>query len=291
MAMTLLRRLKPRRRLSRSVAGNVLLLVFILAVGFVMALPLVYTVVTAFKPINELFLYPPRFFVQHPTGDNFVQMMSIVNNSWVPFSRYLFNSISVALLGTAAYIVIASLAAFPLAKHNFPGRKAFSSLLVWAILFRSEVTSIAVYIILARLGMINTYWSLLLPTLAGSFGVFLMQQFMVSFPNSVLEAARIDGAGEWRIYGNIVMPSVKPGWITLIIFTFQGFWNTTGTSYIYNEELRMLPAVLSQISASGIARAGAGAAVGLFLLIPPVVIFVISQSSVLETLAYSGIKD
>ncbi|MBQ8753237.1 MAG: carbohydrate ABC transporter permease, partial [Clostridia bacterium] len=239
--MTLLRRLKPKRRLSRSVGGTLLLLVFILAIGFVMALPLVYTVVTAFKPINELFLYPPRFFVQNPTGDNFIQMMSIVNNSWVPFSRYLFNSVFVSLVGTTAYIFIASMAAYPLAKHAFPGHKAFSSLLVWAILFRSEVTAIAVYIILAWLGMINTYWSLLLPTLAGSFGVFLMQQFMVSFPNSVLEAARIDGAGEWRIFGSIVMPSVKPGWITLIIFTFQSFWNATATNYIYDEELRMLP--------------------------------------------------
>lgn len=289
--MTWLRRIKPRRRLSRSVWGTLLLLFGILLVGFVMALPLLYTVVTAFKPFNELFIYPPRFFVQHPTGDNFTQMMSIVNNSWVPFSRYLFNSVFVAVIGTAAYIVIASLAAYPLAKHHFPGRKAFSSLLVWAILFRSEVTAIAVYIILASFGMINTYWSLLLPTLAGSFGVFLMQQFMVSFPDAVLEAARIDGAGEWGIFAKIVMPSVRPGWITLIIFTFQSFWNTTGTSYIYSEELRLLPAVLSQIAASGIARAGAGAAVALFLMIPPVVIFIISQSSVLETMAYSGIKD
>ncbi|MHB8962396.1 MAG: ABC transporter permease subunit, partial [Saccharofermentanales bacterium] len=126
--------------------------------------------------------------------------------------------------------------------------------------------------------------------LASSFGVFLMQQFMVSFPDSVLQAARIDGAGEWKIYWSIVMPSVKPGWITLIIFTFQAFWNTTGVNYIYNEELRMLPAILSQISASGLARAGASSAVALFLMIPPIIIFVVSQSSVLETMAHSGIK-
>lgn len=264
---------------------------FIAAVGFLMALPLVYTVVTAFKPVNELFLFPPRFFVQRPTTDNFSQMFSIVNNSWVPFGRYLLNSVFVAAAGTTAYIIIASLAAYPLAKHNFPGRKVFSSVLVWAILFRAEVTGIAVYILLAWFGMINTYWSLLLPSMASSFGVFLMQQFISSFPESVLEAARIDGSGEWRIFAQIVMPCVKPGWITLIIFTFQGFWNTTGVSYIYNEELRMLPAVLSQIAATGIARAGAGAAVSLFLMIPPVVIFIISQSSVLETMAYSGIKE
>ena len=148
-----------------------------------------------------------------------------------------------------------------------------------------------VYIILAWLGMINTYWSMLLPALASSFGVFLMQQFIVSFPDTILEAARIDGAGEWRIYWSVLMPSVKPGWITLIIFTFQTFWNTTSVNYVYDEKLRLLPAVLSQITNSGIARAGEASAVALILMIPPIVIFIISQNSVLETMAQSGIKE
>jgi putative chitobiose transport system permease protein len=286
-----LRKIRRKRKLTRSWWGNGLLLIFILSVGFFMALPLIYTVVTAFKPMNELFIFPPRFLVQHPTGDNFRQMFSIVNNSWVPFGRYLLNSLLVTSVGTTAYVFIASLAAYPLAKHHFPGRALFSKTVIWAILFRSEVTGVAVYIILAWLGMINTYWSLILPMMAGSFGVFLMQQFTVSFPDTVLEAARIDGAGEWGIYWHVLMPSLKPGWVTLIIFTFQGFWNTTGVSYIYNEELRMLPAVLSQISASGIARAGAGAAVALFLMTPPVLLFIISQSSVIETMTHSGIKE
>lgn len=279
-----------KKKLSRSTWGNILMFVFISLVGSLMALPLLYAVVTAFKPMNEIFIFPPRFFVQRPTLDNFKQMFSIVNNSWVPFGRYLFNSLFIAAVGTLAHIFISSLAAFPLAKHSFPGRAAYSKVIIWAILFRSEVTGVSVYIILSKLGMINTYWSLILPMLASSFGVFLMQQFMVSFPDTVLQAARIDGAGEWKIYWSIVMPSVKPGWITLIIFTFQAFWNTTGVNYIYNEELRMLPAILSQIASSGLARAGASSAVALFLMIPPIVIFVVSQSSVLETMAHSGIK-
>ncbi|MBQ4153540.1 MAG: carbohydrate ABC transporter permease, partial [Oscillospiraceae bacterium] len=163
--------------------------------------------------------------------------------------------------------------------------------ITWAILFRAEVTGVVVYIILAFCGMINTYWSMLLPALASSFGVFLMQQFIVSFPDTILEAARIDGAGEWRIYWSILMPSVKPGWITLVIFTFQTFWNTTSVNYVYDEKLRLLPAVLSQITGSGIARAGEASAIALLLMIPPIVIFVISQSSVLETMAQSGIKE
>jgi len=279
------------KKLSRSIWGNILMFIFIVGIGAIMALPLVYAVVSAFKPMNEIFVFPPRFFVQHPTLDNFVRILSIVNDFEVPFGRTIVNSVLVTGLGTAAYIFIACLAAYPLAKHDFPGRNTFSKIVVWAILFRPEVTGIVVYIILAALGMINTYWSMLLPMLAGSFGVFLMQQFMVSFPDTILEAARIDGAGEWKIFRSILMPSVKPGWITLIIFTFQNFWNTTGANYVYDEKLRLLPTVLSQISTAGIARAGEASAVALLLMLPPILIFVFSQSSVMETMAQSGIKE
>ena len=284
-------RAKGSKRLSRSIWGDIFISIFILGIGAVMVLPMVYAAVTAFKPVNELYLFPPRFFVQNPTLSNFKQILYILNSSRVPFGRYIVNSVFVSGLGTVAYIIVASLAAFPLAKHDFPGRSIYSKTVVWAILFRAEVTGVVVYMILAWLGMIDTYWALLLPSLSMSFGVFLMQQFMSSFPTTVLEAARIDGAGEWRIFWKIVMPSVKPGWITLLIFTFQAFWNTTGMNYIYSDELRLLPAVLSQITNAGFARAGAGSAVSLILMIPPVVIFIFSQSSVLETMAYSGIKE
>lgn len=139
--------------------------------------------------------------------------------------------------------------------------------------------------------MINTYWSLLLPPLAGTFGVFLMMQFMESaIPDSVLEAARIDGASEYRIFYGIAMPAVKPAWLTLVIFTFQSFWNATGVSYIYDESLKTLPSILSNISSGGLARAGASSAVAVILLVPPIVIFIISQSSMTETMAHTGLK-
>lgn len=290
--MTRVKRLHIKsKRVTRSVWGNVLLFVFIVGIGALMALPLLYSVVTAFKPINEIFIFPPRFFVQHPTTENFGKILTIVNDSWVPLGRYVLNSVFVTVVGTVACVIIDCLAAYPLAKHTFPGRRAFSNAVTWAILFRAEVTGVIVYMILAFLGMINTYWSMLLPALSSSFGVFLMRQFIVSFPNTILEAARIDGAGEWRIFWSILMPSVKPGWVTLVIFTFQTFWNTTSVNYVYDEELRLLPAVLSQITGSGIARAGEASAVALLLMIPPIVIFVLSQNAVLETMAQSGIKE
>lgn len=270
---------------------NTVIFLFLAVCSVFMALPLVYTVSTAFKPMNEIFLFPPRFFVIHPTWDNFVMMMQLTENLWVPFSRYLFNSIFVAAAGTVIYILIASLAAFSLSKYKFPGHALYFQIIVWAILFRPEVTGIPQYIIISQLGMVNTYFAVILPVLAGSFGVFLMRQFMInSIPDEMLEAARIDGASEYRLYWSIVMPIVKPAWLTLLIFTFQQFWNTTGVQYIYDESLKMLPTILQQIASAGLARAGAGAAVALVLMIPPIVIFLISQSSVMKTMAHSGIK-
>ena len=256
-----------------------------------MAIPLVYAIIQSVKPLDEIFAYPPKFFVRNPTFDNFISVYQLTQNLWVPLSRYIFNSLFISVLGTGLYVVIAAMAAFPLSKHRFPGKKIISLLVVWALLFRSEVTGVSQYIIISELGMINTYLSMLLPPLASTFGVFLMMQFMeTAIPESVLEAARIDGASEYRIFFSIVMPSVKPAWLTLVIFTFQSMWNATGVSYVYDESLKTLPSVLSNISSGGLARAGASSAVAVLLMVPPIVIFLISQSSVMDTMAHSGIK-
>lgn len=284
-------RVRDKKRVNHSRGGNIAIFVFLAVFGVFMALPLVYTVITAFKPINELFLFPPRFFVRNPTLDNFVTMFQLTQAMWVPFSRYLFNSLFVAVSGTALYIIVSSLAGFSLAKYKFPGRGLYFQIVVWAILFRPEVTGIPQYIILSKFGMVNTYLALILPVLAGSFGVFLMRQFIeIAIPDEMMEAARIDGASDYRIFWTIVMPIVRPAWLTLIIFTFQQFWNTTGVQYIYDESLKMLPTILQQITTSGLARAGAGSAVALVLMIPPIIIFLLSQSSVMETMAHSGLK-
>ncbi len=292
MTTTENKRLRARKkRVSRSFGGNALVFFFLLLMSAFMALPLVYTIITAFKPANELFLYPPRFMVQNPTLDNFTTMMRLAQEMWVPFERYLFNSLFISAVGTVTYVFIASMAAFALAKYPQKWLKVFYAIVVWAILFRTEVTAIPQYIIISKLGFINTYWAVLLPMMAGSFGVFLVRQFVVTaVPQSLLEAARIDGASEYRTFFTIVMPMIKPAWLTLAIFTFQGMWNASGVSYIYDESMKVLPVMLRQIASAGIARAGAGAAVALVLMIPPVVFFLLSQSSVLETMSHSGMK-
>ena len=284
------KRLLRAKHVSRSpyVSAGLYLLLFIM--GIFMVLPLAFVVFTAFKPLNELFVYPPRFFVRRPTFDNFILMSQLAKDMWVPFSRYAFNSALITFGGTAAYVLIASLAAYPLAKYNFKALKYVSVVFVWAMLFRPEVMGIPQYIVIANLKLVNTYWAVILPALAGSFGVFLMTKFMSTVPDAILEAAEIDGATEWRKLFKVVMPIVKPAWFTLIIFTFQSFWNTTGLQFIYREELKTLPTMLSQITSGGMARAGAAAAVAMVLMLPPVLIFILVQSSVIETMSHSGIK-
>lgn len=281
---------KRHKKLNRSpVATCFLALVLALFASF-MVLPFVYTVISAFKPLEEFFLFPPRFFVQNPTLENFKQMGQLISNTWISFERYLFNSVFVSVVSTVVYILIAALAAYPLAKHKFPGRKIISSMITTALMFTSAVTGIVQYLIIALLGLVDTYGALILPGLASTMGVFLCMQNLQNIPEVMLESAKIDGAGEYRIWWSIILPNIKPVLATMLIFQFQGSWNITGGGLIFSEALKTLPTAMSQITSAGITRAGVGSAVGLLLMIPPILTFVISESKVMETMVNSGIK-
>ena len=278
-------------RTTRSLAGNIFNLLFLSILGVFMAMPLVYVVCNAFKPIDELYLYPPRFFVQNPTLDNLKDLMTIMNNSWVPISRYFFNTLFVTVAGTTGHVIFASMAAYVLEKHHFYGSKAFFGLVVLTLMFSPTVTSIPNFVIMSGLHLVDTYWALIIPPIGSALGLFLMKQFMVTVHDSLLEAAKIDGAGELRIFFGIVMPTVKPAWLTLIIFSFQSLWNSTGGVLIRSEQLKPLPYALNQIMAGGYARAGAASAVGLVLMSVPIIVFILSQSQILDTMSTSGIKE
>ncbi len=278
-------------RTTRSLAGDIFNIIFLTLLAILMAIPLVYVVCNAFKPIDELYLSPPRFFVQNPTLDNLKDLLSVMNNSWVPITRYFFNTLFITVTGTGLHVIFASMAAYVLEKHNFYGRNAFFSLVVMTLMFSSTVTSIPNFIIMSALGFVDTYLALIVPAIGSSIGLFLMKQFMVTVHDSMLEAAKIDGAGELRIFFRIVMPTVKPAWLTLIIFSSQTLWNSTGGVLIRSEELKPLPYALNQIAAGGFARAGAASAVGLILMSVPILIFIFSQSQILDTMSTSGIKE
>lgn len=280
-----------KKPIKRSIGGNIVIGFFLILFGAFSALPFVYAILQSLKPLDELFVFPPRFFVINPTGDNYYLLWIRVLNSWVPFTRYLFNSIFTSVVATGLHIVLSSMAAFPLAKSKFPGRDAISKIIVMSLLFTGGVTAIPQFVIMARVGFMNTYWSVILPAAAGSMGLYLMQQFMSQLPTAMVEAAKVDGAGMFRILWKIVMPSVRPAWLTLIVFTFQGIWNSAGGAFITEENLKPLPALLNQITASGISQMGTASAAAVILMLPPILVFLFTQSSVIETMATSGIKE
>ncbi len=284
-------RLKSGRMLNRSHIGNFFVFLLLAIFGAFMILPIVYTILQSFKPLNEINLFPPRFFVNQPTSMNYKQLLKLSSNLWVPFARYLFNSIFISVLVTVLNVLLASMCAYPLAKYRFPGSKWIFSVIIMALLFSPQVTYIPQYILISRLHMINTYWSLILPPLATTLGLYLMRQNIYLLPTSLLEAAKLDGASEYRVFWTVVMPNVKPAWLTLIIFSFQSIWNSTGSTYIYKENLKTLPMVMNQMAAGGLARVGVGAAAAVVLMIPTILIFVFTQSHIIATMANSGVKE
>lgn len=280
--------MKPRP--GRSLVGTATVFLFLLLFSVFFMLPIVYAISTAFKPFNEIFIFPPRLFVRKPTFNNFIQLNYLVSDFWVPLSRYIFNSVFITIAGTFGHIVLASMAAYPLAKHNFYGQKVLTKIIVLSLLFTASVTYIPQYVILSGIGAINTYWALILPALQSSLGLYLMMNFMQKIPEEMLEAARIDGAKEARIFWTVVMPNVKPAWLTLMIFSFQGLWNSGSGALVFKEELKTLPSVMTTIAAGGVTRTGATAAAALILMIPPILLFIFSQSRIIETMSTSGLK-
>ena len=259
-------------------------------VGLFMILPFAYAIIQSLKPTEEIFAYPPKFFVVNPTIENYKTLSQLVNSLWIPFGRNLLNSVIVTVIGTGANLVFSSMGAFVFAKYDFPGNKWMFSLIVAALLFSGTVTALPQYIIMSELRLINTLFALIIPAAGTPLGLFLMKNFMVQIPDTVIEAATIDGAGIFKIYCKICMPLVKPAALTLIIFSFQGLWNSTGGNYIYEEAWKLLPTVLNDVASAGIARVGSASAASVLMMIPPCLLFIVTQSRIVETMAFSGIK-
>lgn len=280
-----------QKKVNRSLGGNIALFLFLCLLSVVMILPLYLLVISAFKPIEELFAFPPQFYVMRPTLRNFDTMYKVVSNMVIPFSRYAYNSIYISVVTTFLHVIFASLAAYALAKGKFPGSRLLFNLVLWSLLFSAPVTAVPRYFILAKSGLLNTHLAVILPQIQSTLGLFLMKQFMENISDSILEAARIDGAGEMRLFWTIAMPQVKPAWLTLVIFAFQNVWADSGATVLFDETLKTIPVALAQLQNSTISRVGAISAASLVMIIPPVLVFVFNQSRVIETMSSSGIKE
>ncbi len=278
--------------LNRSRGGDAGITFVLSILGIFMFLPMVYVVMQSLKPLDELWMFPPRFYVVNPTLSNFTDLFVLMNTSWVPFSRYIFNTLFVSVAGTTGNLFFSSLAAYAMAKIKFPGGKMMFQTVKNSLMFHATVTSITSFMIMGALGWIDTYWARIVPAWATSLGLYLMKQFMeTNVHDSVLESSRLDGAGEFKTYWVIAMPMVKPAWLTLIIYSFQGLWNAGASVYIQSEQLKSFNYAIQQVMAGGIKRAGAGAASTVIMMLVPIMVFVISQSNIIETMGSSGMKD
>lgn len=259
--------------------------------GIFMFLPVYLTIVMSLKPQEELFVFPPALYTLRPTLDNFRNMFDSLDNSRVPFMRYLFNSIAVTFTVTFSQCVFVSMGAFVLAKCRFPFSRLINSVIITALLYQSNVIYIMQYAVMSKLGIIDNPLALILPSIASPVGLFLMKQSISQIPDAIIESAQIDGAGLFRICWQIVVPNQKPALMTLIIFAFQASWNIQGGNLVFQEQYKTLPTVITQISSSGIARAGETMAASVFMLVPPVIVFMLAQKHVIETMAHSGIRN
>jgi len=288
----IIRKLFRSKRVGRSFVGNFGLIIILALMALIFLFPVVFMINRAFMPLPELMRVPPFIFVRNPTIDNFRSVAAFFNTTLVPFSRYMFNTLFIVLLGTIGQVIFASMAAYPLSKFEFFGNKFLSSLIVVALMFSPAVTAVPNFLIMNWLGLLDSYFAVILPAFGSTLGLYLMIKFMSVLPSSLIEAAQIDGASEFKTLRTVVMPSVKPAWITVFILSFQTLWGASGGAFIYTEALKPLAAALNQIATTAtIARAGETMVVSLLMFLVPVTIFIFVQSQVIETMTTSGMKE
>lgn len=279
------------KRFTRSKFVSAIIYLLLILAGLFMILPMIYSISTSFKPLDELLKFPPQFIVNRPTLQNYLQLPSIISSLSVPLSRYIFNSAFVSIVTTFGHVIIAAMAAFVMSKGRFKGLGVFFLIVQFSLLYNHYTLAIPQYIIMSKINIVDTYLVYILPYLPSSLGVFLIKQYMDgSIPDALLEAAYIDGASEWKMFWRIVMPNSKPAWMTLVMFAFRDLWSLQPQGTIFTEELKLLPNVMSTIISGGIARSGSAMAAVVLLMIPPIIVYLVSQSSIVETMTTSGIK-
>lgn len=267
----------------------------LIPLAIIMGLPIVYIFNHAFKPIDELFAFPPRFFVGRPTTQNFRNLFDSANIGSTPMSRYLFNSIVVSLVVVLLTIIVATMAGYVLSKKEFKMKKILTEINTIALMFVATAVAIPRYFVIEQLGLINTFWVHILPALAMPVGLFLIKQFIDQIPDEMLEAAVMDGANDFQIYWKVILPMIKPAIATVAILAFQATWNNVEISdlFINNESLRTFAFYMSTLAAADgntVAGQGIGAAAALIMFVPNLIIFIFMQKQVMDTMAHSGIK-
>lgn len=268
---------------------------YLIPICIVMGLPILFIVSNAFKPMDELMAYPPRFFVKHPTFNNFLMLFNMSSSSSVPASRYLFNSVITTVITVFGALIICSCSAFAFSKKRFKLKGFLFNVNTIALMFVPVAVAIPRYFVITYTGMLDTLWANILPLLVIPTGVFLVKQFMDQLPDALIEAAVVDGASDYTIMGKIVMPLIKSPLSTVAILSFQSAWNSVEASsyYINDEALKTFPFYMSTLSTTvgnAVVGKGVSAAATLLMFLPNLILFIILQSRVMNSMAHSGIK-
>lgn len=285
----------PKFRKRKKIKPGKVVLYFLIGCLLVFtAFPMVAMICRAFMPLEELYIYPPRIFVHNPTFDNFVDLFTSLNSSTVPFTRYIFNSLWVTVVTVFSSVVICSMGAYGMVKHKPVGAATIFTIVIAALSFSNHVTKIPNYMVVSSLGLINSYAALIVPSIAVAYNFFLVKQFCEQLPDSLLEAARIDGAKEFRIFWTIAMPLLKPAWSTLAVFSFVSNWNDSFSPLVYitSDAMKTLPLALQTMAggAGVVARSGTVGAATLLTTAPTILVYTIMRGRVMQTMTYSGIK-
>ncbi|HOE77919.1 MAG TPA: carbohydrate ABC transporter permease, partial [Bacilli bacterium] len=279
---------------SRFHRSQIKFILILLPIVLVMLVPIVFIISHAFKPLDELYAYPPKIFASRITFDNFKNLFEAAAQTEVPFSRYLFNSIVACILVIILSLAISSLGAYAFSFLNFKGKKLLFSATQIAIMFVPIAVAVPRYMVLTFLGITNTFMAHIIPLLAMPVGIFLLKQFMDQIPRDLIDAASMDGANKLQFYWYIVLPLVKPALATVAILAFQASWNNVESSQLYlvNENLKTLPYYFGTLTMglSSIASQGMAAAASLIIFLPNIIVFIILQSNVMSTMAHSGLK-
>ncbi|WP_274362115.1 carbohydrate ABC transporter permease [Paenibacillus thermotolerans] len=271
-----------------------LLLIALTCIGLFMFIPIVFLFNNAFKPLNELYLFPPTIFVQHPTTRNFESLFLQAASGAVPFTRYLFNSVVVSVSTLAAVILVSTMAGYVLSKHRFHFKSIVMGVIMISLMFVPEMVLIPRYLVVSGLGLKDTYFALILPFVASPVAVFLMKQFIDQIPDALLEAAKLDGATDMYIFTRIVIPLTAPAVATICIITFQAVYMDTTTSmyYITKNTMKTMAFYMTSFTVNipGVAAASIGAAISLLLFLPNLILFLLFQRKMIQTMLHSGVK-
>ena len=274
--------------------GQIKLYLFVIPLVLITGLPIIYIFFHAFKPMEELFAFPPKFITTNPTLDNFRKLFKASRSAGIPLSKYVFNTLLITLSVVLSSVVLSSAAAYAMSKLKFIGRDLSFKINQLAIMFVPVAVMIPRYLVVEVLGLTDTYWSQILPLIPLPVAVFLLKQFVDTVPDSLIEAAYMDGATEVHVFTKIIIPMIKPALATAVVLVFQQVWGALEASnyYINDEGLKSLAFYMNTLSnaSNGVAGQGMQAAASLILFIPNLIVFCILQKNVMNTMAHSGIK-